>query len=270
MKFSLLMSIYFKEKPEYFNRCMHSVWDEQTVKPNEIILVQDGKLTEELYASIETWKNKIGANFKCIALANNVGLGEALNIGVEHCGYALIARMDTDDIALSTRFEKQLSAFQDKEIDICSSWVSEFDNDEAYCISMRKLPEHNAEIYAYAKKRNPMNHPATMYKKSIVEDAGGYQTMLWFEDYYLWVRMLIHGASMYNIQEPLVHMRAGYEQLQRRSGWRYAWAELNFQNALLKLNFIHHFEFIRNITIRITARLIPKYLLKIVYKKLRD
>ena len=135
MKFSVLMSIYKKEEPKYFNRAMQSIWDEQTVKPDEIVLVQDGPLTDGLYKAIDEWKAKIGEVFKTVPLEKNVGLGEALNAGIKHCSYELIARMD---ISIPNRFEKQLKAFENNDIDICSSWVSEFDSDENEIISYRK------------------------------------------------------------------------------------------------------------------------------------
>ena len=270
MKFSVLMSIYYKEKPEYFNRCMQSIWDEQIVKPNEIVLVQDGKLTDELYKVIDRWQEKLRGIFKTIPLEKNVGLGDALNIGLQNCTYELVARMDTDDIALPDRFEKQLKVFENSDIDICSSWVSEFDNDENKIISYRKLPQDHDEIVNFAKKRNPLNHPVVMYKKSVVEKAGGYKKMMWFEDYYLWVRMILNGAKFYNIQEPLVSMRAGYGQLERRSGFRYAVEECNFLKRLKEIGFLNSFEFCRNLFIRFTARVMPKKVVKAVYKLLRQ
>jgi glycosyltransferase involved in cell wall biosynthesis len=269
MKFSVLMSIYNKEKPEYFNRAMQSIWDEQTVKPDEIVLVQDGKLTDELYNSIEQWKEKLKKIFKTIPLEVNVGLGDALNIGIKHCNFELIARMDTDDISLPNRFEKQLKVFENKNIDICSTWVSEFEDDENKIISYRKLPEKNEDIIEYGKVRCPINHPAVMYKKSIVQKADGYKRMMWFEDYYLWGRMILIGAKFYNIQESLVNMRAGYGQLERRSGLKYAMSEFNLQKEFLDIGFINYFEFIRNITIRFISRIMPKILVKIIYKLLR-
>ena len=138
-KFSVLMSIYHKEKSEYFNRAMLSIWDEQTVKPDEIVLVQDGKLTDDLYIVISEWKNKLGDILKVIPLEQNVGLGGALNEGIKHCSYELIARMDTDDIALPDRFEKQLKVFENSDIDICSGWISEFDSDENEIILNNKI-----------------------------------------------------------------------------------------------------------------------------------
>jgi len=270
VQFSVLMSIYHKEKAKYFDRAMHSIWDEQTLKPDEIVLVQDGKLTDELYEVKNKWQEKLGDRFRTIPLEQNVGLGDALNIGLQHCSYEIVARMDTDDIAMPDRFEKQLKVFKNGDIDICSSWVSEFDSDENIIVSYRKLPQYHEDILKFAKKRNPINHPAVMYKKSIVEKAGGYKKMMWFEDYYLWARMIQNGAKFYNIQEPLVKMRAGYGQLERRSGLKYALSELEFQKTLYKIGFLNLFEFIRNSLIRFIVRVVPKRVVKKVYKILRS
>lgn len=269
MKFSLLLSIYHKEKAEYFNRAMVSIWDEQTVKPNEIVLVQDGKLTDELYANINIWEKKLGKVLKTVILNENQGLGKALNIGLEACTNELVARMDTDDISHSTRFEIQTEMFNAMDIDICSAWVSEFEGDETNIIFYRKLPEHHLDLVEFSKKRNPLNHPVVMFKKSAIQNVGSYKKMPLFEDYYLWVRVIMNGSKLYNIQEPLVNMRAGYAQLERRGGFEYAMSEIALQKEFLKLGFINMFEFIRNVSIRFTSRIMPKYLLKKIYSKIR-
>jgi glycosyltransferase involved in cell wall biosynthesis len=199
-----------------------------------------------------------------------MGLGDALNIGLQNCTYELVARMDTDDIAKKDRFEKQLKVFANNSIDVCSSWVSEFDNDEEKITSYRKVPESHEEIVSFAKKRNPINHPAVMYKKTSVINAGGYQKMMWFEDYYLWCRMILNGAKFYNIQEPLVSMRAGYGQLERRSGLKYAVEELKFQKELFDIGFLNIIEFFKNITIRFISRIMPKVFVKKIYKYVRN
>jgi glycosyltransferase involved in cell wall biosynthesis len=248
---------------------MLSIWDEQTIKPNEIVLVQDGKLTDELYKAKQQWQEKLGDIFKTIPLEKNVGLGDALNIGLQNCSYEIVARMDTDDICSPHRFKNQLKIFNNSDIDICSSWISEFDSDEKEIISYRKISENHEEIIDYMKIRNAINHPAVMYKRSIIENAGGYKKMMWFEDYYLWVRMIVKGAKFYNIQEPLVNMRAGYEQLERRSGLKYAISEVSLQKEFLNLGFLNYFEFMRNVTIRFIVRIIPKSLIKQIYKVLR-
>lgn len=270
MKISVLMSIYYKENPQYFDRAMKSIWDEQSVKPDEIVLVQDGKLIDNLYKIIEEWKYKLGEKLKVISLEQNVGLGDALNEGIKHCNFELIARMDTDDIALSDRFEKQLKIFENIEVDVCSSWVSEFENDEKEIVSYRKIPEKHDQIVSYSKIRNAINHPAVMYKKSMIQKAGGYKKMIWFEDYYLWARMILNGSKFYNIQEPLVSMRAGYGQLERRSGLNYAIEEFTFLKKLRKIGFLTNRQFLKSVVIRFIARILPKSLLKNIYKRIRS
>lgn len=263
------MSIYFKESPNWFYSAMESIWDHQTVRPDEIILVQDGPLTPDLYKMVGIWKKKIGDVLKCIPLEKNVGLGDALNIGLQYCSNELVARMDTDDIAISDRFEKQLTIFQQGKVDICSSWVTEFDIDKDVTTGMRKLPEFNDDIIKYAKLRSPINHPAVMYKKSAVINAGGYRKMMWFEDYYLWARMIITGSVFYNIQEPLVHMRAGQGQLDRRSGMAYAESELRLLVRFRHIGFLNYFEYYKAVVSRVPIRLLPKPILSMVYNKLR-
>lgn len=270
MKFSVLMSIYHKENPIWFDRAMQSIWDEQTIKPNEIVLVQDGPLNDDLYKSIDAWKIKLSDVFKTIALDENVGLGDALNIGIKECSHELIARMDTDDISLPNRFEKQLKVFENSDIDICSSWVSEFDKDKKQILSYRKLPKKHDEIVSFAKKRCPINHPAVMYKKFVVQNAGGYKRMMFFEDYFLWARMIVNAAKFHNIQEPLVHMRAGYGQLERRSGLAYAKNEINLLKEFRKIGFLTTGEYIKNLFIRVPIRLMPIGILKFAYGLLRS
>ncbi len=270
MKFSVLMSIYKKEEPKYFNRAMQSIWDEQTVKPDEIVLVQDGPLTEELYKAIEQWKTKIGELFKTVPLEKNVGLGEALNAGIKHCSYELIARMDTDDISIPNRFEKQLKAFEEKDIDVCSAGISEFEDDENEIISYRKLPENHDDIVKHSKMRSPLNHAVTMFKKLVLEKAGGYKHMLWMEDYYLWVRMIINGAKLYNLQDTLLNVRAGNSMLVRRGGLSYVKAEVTFLNELKKIGYLTTTEYFKNILIKVPIRLLPKRLLKSIYGLLRS
>lgn len=263
------MSIYKKEKAEYFDRAMISIWNEQTIKPNEIVLVQDGELTNELYEVITLWKEKLGKILKLVPLEKNYGLGDALNKGILECSFEYVARMDTDDIALPNRFEKQLKVFKENTIDICSSWVSEFEFDEESIVSHRRIPKNHDEIVEYAKLRNPMNHPAVMYKKASVKLAGGYKKMMWFEDYYLWVRMILCGSKFYNIQKPLVKMRAGYGQLERRGGLKYAIEEARFFKTLYSIGFLNVSQFTKNIIIRFIVRTLPKSYLKKIYKKIR-
>lgn len=264
--FSVLLSLYFKENPSFLRQSLDSILN-QTILPNEIILVKDGILTKELDEIVEEYGMKY--NIKIISLGYNQGLGKALNIGLKHCSNDLVARMDTDDISKRNRFERQIEIFQRyPDVDICSAWVDEFENNIENILSTRKLPEKHVDIKMYAKKRCPINHPVTMFRKSTVLAAGGYQHFPLFEDYYLWVRMLMNGSKFYNIQESLLFFRLSPDMFKRRGGWKYAIDELHFQQLLKRIHFISTNDFIMNIFIRFSTRIIPNSWRTFIYKKL--
>ena len=160
--------------------------------------MKDGELTPELENVITEYTAKY-LQIRVVPLKQNQGLGKALNEGLKHCSYDLVARMDTDDIAKPDRFEKQIRVFQEHpELDVVGAWIDEFEETTSNIISTRKLPEVHDDICQFAKKRNPFNHPCVVYKKSAVEAAGSYQDFYLLEDYYLWLRMLMAGYQGYN------------------------------------------------------------------------
>lgn len=269
MKFSVLMSIYHRERVEYFNQAMRSIWQEQTVKPAEIVLVQDGKLTDELYSTIDQWQAKLGQVLKIVQLEKNLGTGDAKNAGLKQCSHDLVAIMDTDDISLPNRFEQQLAVYETCNVDVCGGWIGEFEVDVDKVTSYRKVPESHQEISVFAKKRMPVNHVSIMFRRELAIRAGGYQRMLWLEDYYLVVRMLLGGAQFYNIQQSIVHVRSGLDQLKRRSGLQYALSEIKLQRAFLRLGFVNHIEFVRSVITRLSVRMLPKSLIGAIYKQIR-
>ena len=265
--FSVLLSIYYKERPDFLRQSLDSLFS-QTLLPTEVVLVKDGPLTKTLDIIIEEYSKRY-LQLKIVSLSVNQGLGKALNEGLKYCSYDLVARMDTDDIAKPNRFEKQLKVFNNHpDIDIVSSWIDEFEGDTNHILSIRKLPEYHKEIYKFAKKRNPINHPAVMFRKSSVLAAGGYKHFPLFEEYYLWVRMLMNGAKFYNIQESLLYFRSSSDMFKRRGGINYALMELKFEQELLRIKFIDKSIFIKNILIRFISRLIPNKLRTIIYKHL--
>jgi len=228
MKFSVLLSLYFKESPDFLHQSLDSIFA-QTLPPDEVVLVEDGPLPYELHEVVNAYKNR-HKEIKVVALEKNGGLGRALSEGLKHCSFDLVARMDTDDVSKPWRFEKQV-AFMETNLDIavCGAWIDEFEGDVNNVRSTRKLPQWNDDIYEFGKKRNPMNHPVVMFRKSAVEVVGGYQPMPLFEDYYLWVRMLQHGCKFHNIQESLLDFRSCSDVFKRRGGMKYAWTEIVFQ-----------------------------------------
>lgn len=263
MKFSVLMSIYFREKPSYLEKSLQSL-NNQTIKADEVVLVKDGYLTPELEKIIDKYAEKL--NIKCIALKNNVGLGLALQKGILYCHNDIVARMDTDDICHHERFEKQITFLQNNpDIGVIGSWISEFEDNPNSVYACRELPTKHQELLHFAKKRNPLNHMTVMYRKKSVLAAGNYQSLLYFEDYYLWIRMMIKGAKFANIPECLVAARAGQSMIDRRGGLLYARNEILLQREFLRLGFINKIEFVRNILIRTTIFLMPSKLRKLLY-----
>ena len=243
---SVLMSVYHKEKPEYLKQAIESI-QTQTLSTNDFVLVCDGPLNEQLDGVIATKQQEMGDTLNVVRLAKNGGLGNALNEGIKHCKNELVARMDSDDIAYSDRCEKQIAVFNaHPEVSICSGIVEEFATDPNTVDTRRVPPETNAEIVEFAKKRNPFNHPCVMYKKSAVEAVGSYQDFYLLEDYYLWLRMLMAGYQGYNIQEPLLHMRAGSDMYQRRAGWKYAKTQAKLFKFMKQQGFIGNGQYIKS------------------------
>lgn len=266
-KFSILISVYSKEISDNLNDCLKSVFN-QTQSPNDIVLVEDGTLTEDLYSVIEFFCDKYPNIINRIKLEKNMGLGVALNEGLKYCRYELVARMDTDDICFPDRFEKQVKfMIAHPEVDVCSSWVEEFEGSVDNVKSLKKVPLSHNEIASYIGLRNPMNHPAVMFRKSSVLKVGGYKHFPLFEDWYLWSRMFINGACFANIQEPLLHFRTSPEMFKRRGGVKYAIDSAKFQWLLHKLGIISAFMAIKASIMRGTVYLMPNWVRTIIYSK---
>ena len=266
LNFSVLMSIYYKENPDYFNSCMNSIVI-QTSPPTEIVLVKDGPLPEKLDKAILKWKEKLGDMLKLVPLEKNVGLGRALQIGLLNCKHEIIARVDTDDICRKDRFEKQIKFLENNpKIDIVGSWIGEFERDINNIICIRKVPLTHDKIKKYARFRSPLNHPSVVFRKQAVLESGGYLPFQGLEDYYLWVRMLKSGKRFANINEPLVLFRLDKNTFARRGGIKYFLNELKLQKYFLDIDFINFPIFIYNLIVRIFVRLIPWKIRKCFYK----
>lgn len=266
-EYSVLMSVYHKEKPEYLKQAIESI-QTQTLSTNDFVLVCDGPLNEQLDGVIATKQQEMGDTLNVVRLAKNGGLGNALNEGIKHCKNELVARMDSDDIAYPDRCEKQIAVFNTRsKVSICSGIVEEFTTDPNTVDTKRVPPETHEEIVEFAKKRNPFNHPCVMYKKSAVEAVGSYQDFYLLEDYYLWLRMLMAGYQGYNIQEPLLHMRAGSDMYKRRAGWKYAKTQVKLFKFMKQQGFIGNDQYMKSCVIRSGSALAPNWLRKFMFEK---
>lgn len=269
MNFSILISVYYRENPTFLKQALTSI-EKQTLSPDEIILVKDGSLTPELDKVIISHSEHSKITYKIIELEENVGLGKALNEGLKHCSYEWIARMDSDDIALPERFEKQFAMLvKNPEIDILGSWICEFDDVPEICKKMRKVPAAHRDIVKFAKYRNPLNHMTVLFRKSAVVEAGGYLPMNGFEDYYLWMRMLKAGKRFANIPHVLVKARTGRGMIARRQGWKYAKDEFSLEKAAHQIGFWSRADLVKNFFTRFLPRLLPVFIVEKLYNLLR-
>lgn len=268
VNYSVLMSVYYKEHPDYLRQSMQSIYD-QTVPTDDFVLVCDGPLTPELDAVIADMQLQFGPRLNVCRLLKNGGLGKALNFGIGQCKNDLVARMDSDDVSRPDRCERQLAVFQDHpEYSLVSGIVEEF-SDTITNVSVRRIvPENQDDIIAFAKKRNPFNHPCIMYKKSDVEAAGGYQDFYLLEDYYLWIRMLQQGFIGYNLQEPLLWMRAGSDMYKRRGGWKYVQSQRNLFKYMAQTGFITGSQYQIQSAIRLIGAVVPNWLRAFLFKQI--
>ncbi|MCI3880031.1 glycosyltransferase [Acinetobacter higginsii] len=224
--FSVLSSIYHKEHPLHLNACMESIWDKQTLKPTEIILVEDGPLTPELDKVIAQWQEKLGNILRVKRLEKNVGTGKAKNIGLKECTSDVVCIVDTDDICVPERFEKQVEFLKhNPDISIVGGQILEFVEDIHMPTGMRKVPLSYEDLKNYAKKQSPFNNMTITYRKSHILEVGGYQHHLWMEDYNLFLRIIAKGYKIQNLADVLVYARIDNGMHGRRKGFEYIKSE---------------------------------------------
>lgn len=265
MKFSVLMSLYFKEKPEYLTECFESLKN-QTVQADEIVVVFDGAITPELEQIVQNFAEILPLNI--VRLAQNQGLGKALNHGLTHCRNEWVFRMDTDDICIPERFEKQVSFIeQNPDTIIFGGQIAEFGSDINDIVSYRRVPTETKAIVEFTQKRCPFNHMTVAYQKSAVLECGGYQDLQ--EDYYLWIKLVALGKKVANLPEVLVYARVGNGMVGRRRGIAQAKAEWRLFKLKYKVGIQGYISGFITFLMRSIPRILPTSLLSHIYKLLR-
>lgn len=267
-KYSVLMSVYKKDSPEYLQIALKSIYEQQSIKPDEIVIVVDGPIPENLREVLDSFKKDKEKIVKIIQQEQNKGLGEALKKGTEYCTGDYIFRMDSDDISVFDRFEKQINYIEKhSNIDVLGGNIAEFQKSiDEENKRLRVCPMNHEDIVKMGKKRNPMNHVTVCIKKEALVNSGGYQSLLYLEDYYLWLRMIVNNCKLENLNETLVLVRVGNGFEGRRStkkhieGWR------TLQNFMKKNKMINFLEAKLNmIYIRVFVST-PPWIKKIIYK----
>lgn len=269
MNYSLLMSVYCKEKPEYLKACLESVFA-STVLSDDVVIVKDGPLTDELDVILEEYREKYDT-VNIIPLEINQGLGIALNNGLAHCKNELVARMDTDDICENDRFEAQLKVFEnDSDVSVVGGYITEFIGEPDNIISTRKVPLTTEELKLYGRKRNPVNHVTVMFKKQDIIGAGSYQKVkdVGYEDYDLWIRLIVAGKKIVNIDKVLVNVRVGEDMYKRRGDKKRLKTALYFRKKLWKIGYYSFFHYVVYSLETIVFSCVPSSIREILYKKI--
>lgn len=263
MEFSVLMSVYCKDKSIWFKQAIDSVLN-NTVKPNQIVLVVDGQISNELEQVLSEYKDSLDI----LRLEKNSGLGIALQQGLLKCKYSLVARMDSDDISLPTRFELQLKEFENNpNLTIVGGYIQEFDSQTNEKTSIRKVPLTNESMRKYIKTRNPLNHVTVMFKKDDILKIGNYQAFDKMEDYYIWLKLIKENFQMKNIPEVLVNVRIDKNMFLRRGGYKYFKSNKEILKQMLQMKIINYPYYLFNVIIRFTIHvLMPNKLRGIIYK----
>ena len=268
MQFSVLMSVYKNDVWEHITLAVESIIN-QSAPPAEVVIVIDGPIPTDSEDGLFALKERYPI-VKLLPLEQNVGLGEALRIGLNHCSYDIVARMDSDDISVPDRFARQLECFEaDSELSIVGSDITEFILAPDKAVSVREVPKSDAEIKKYMRDRCAMNHMTVMFKKSEVLRAGGYRHYYYNEDSYLWIRMMAAGCKFGNIKQSLVYVRINDATFMRRGGWRYFLSEKGLLDLMFKNNMIGRSRYLYNLSVRFVIQvLMPNRLRKFIFLKL--
>lgn len=269
MNFSVLMAVHDEIVDSHLDLAMESIWTEQLLRPNQIVLVVDGKITDGKESVIEKWSKLLGKVMLLLRNKENLGLASSLNRGLAAAENDLIARMDADDVARADRFKKQIAHMsKDPDLAVCGSWVREF-SAESNREHFRKTPARHEDILKYARYRSPMNHPTVVFRKSIIQKIGGYPLLDRAQDYALWIKLLNKGYLFHNLEEYLVTMRVDSDFHHRR-GVSQLTALLSLFKSAKDEGFISPTTYIINVIIRVTICYSPSNLRRLMYDSLRN
>lgn len=262
--FSLLMPVWARDSPEFFRAAFLSSVNHQTRRPDEVVIVRDGPIGVDLEAELDRVIARSPVPVMRVLLDENVGLAQALTIGLQHATHDVIARMDADDIALPERFALQLPVLE-SGYDLVGTGMYEFTGD-GRILGRRIPPVGGARIRAAARLRDPFNHPTVVYRRSAVARVGGYRDLALMEDYWLFARMLQHGARAANLADALVLYRIDDGAYARRGGWTLFRSELRLQRELHDEGFTTDAEYVRNVLVRGGYRFVPTWIRRPAYR----
>lgn len=268
MKYSVLQTVYKNDAVEPFRLSLESMLN-QTVTPDEIVLVKDGPIPDHLQSVIDDLDVKHPGVINQVQLETNMGLGLALNEGLKVCKNEFIARMDSDDISLPERCEKQLAMFEnDPELDIVGCPVKEFVGTPDNIVGERNVPLDNESVHKYARRRDPFNHPTVMYRKSKVLSCGPYGNYRKNQDTALWIDMLSKGCKGANCEEYLLMFRFDDGTYKKRKSWINTKLLIHIRKDAWKRGFCSFGDYLVVSCVQIGIYILPVGFQKFVYKKI--
>jgi glycosyltransferase involved in cell wall biosynthesis len=265
-RLSVLLPVWAGDDPDHLATAFRSVTDEQTRPPDQIVIVRDGPVGAALQDRIDELAATAAVPVDVVALERNGGLGPALDAGLAACRHEFVARMDADDISLPHRFATQLPVME-SGIDLLGSGLLEFGADLDDVVGTRTPPVTAGDIAARSRFASPFNHPTVVYRRELVQAVGGYGAFALMEDYLLWAKLIMIGARVANVAEPLVAYRVGAGAYARRGGWAQLRAELALQWRFRALGFTTPAQFLRNVAVRGGYRLVPETLRRTAYRR---
>ncbi len=235
--YTVCMGVYKNDQPEFFRLAFLSMV-QQTIAPDEILLIIDGPIGEALEATVHQLETEYPI-LRVQRFAANCGQAAVRSAGINAARNAIVVFMDSDDISCPDRVEKQLNYLSTHpDTDVLGGQIEEFIDDTDHIVGKRIVPQQHSDILRYMKSRCPMNMMTIVVRKEAVLRAGNFQDWHYDEDYYLWIRMALAGANFANLPDTLVYARVGKEMYQRRGGWLYFKSERNLQRYMLQHRLI--------------------------------
>ena len=266
-RLSLLLPVWHRDRPEFLEAAFRSTVVDQTRRPDHVVVVRDGPVTPALASALAGLVDTSPVPVDVLELDRNVGLGPALDAGLDACRYDVVARMDADDVSLPHRFAAQMPLLE-AGADLVGSAMLEFGEGAADVVGRRVPPIEPDAIRARSRFADPFNHPTVVYRRSCVQAVGGYGDFALMEDYLLWAKMILAGARVANVADPLVLYRVGAGAYRRRGGWTQLRTELGLQRRLHALGFTPRAQYVRNVAVRGGYRLVPEGVRRAAYRRL--
>lgn len=259
---TVLMTVHATVRPEHFRASLGSI-SSQTVRPAEVVLVEDGPLPDGLRRVVDDTPG-----LRVFALPRNMGSAPASQRGLDEVRTAWVARQDSDDIAMPTRFEVQMETARRTGADVIGTAVVEFTGEVDHTLGVRAMPAGHEEILSYARINNPVNNPTLVTRTDAIRAVGGYRHVLYQEDYDLMIRLLAAGYRFENLAEPLLYFRVGAAQFRRRKHRGFWRSEVEIQKSLVRAGLVSRPRAIANYTARSAYRLLPANAMAAAYRKL--